>query len=56
MLTLGSIAVRLVEANGASDFVSLISAITMRWQKCRKHNLPEQEQVRTCTHWMLTHN
>lgn len=80
MLTLGSIAVPrrgvlLVEANGASDFISLIAAITMRsecrrfispvqvtmidamrWQKRRKHNLLEQEQVRTCTHWMLTHN
>lgn len=79
MLTLGTIpvprgGVLLVEANGASDFITLIAAITMRgecrrfmsplqvtmidtarWQKRRKHNLLEQEQVRTSTHWMLTH-
>ncbi len=79
MLTLGSIVVPrngvlLVEANGASDFITLIAAITMRgecrrftspiqvamidamrWQKRRKHNMLEQEQVKTATHWMLTH-
>jgi G3E family GTPase len=79
MLTLGTIdvprgGVLLVEANGASDFITLIAAITMRgecrrflsplqvsmidavrWQKRRKHNQLEQEQVKTSTHWMLTH-
>lgn len=79
MLTLGTIdvprdGVLLVEANGASDFITLIAAITMRgecrrfsspiqvamidavrWQKRRTHNLLEQEQVKTATHWMLTH-
>lgn len=79
MLTLGTIdvprgGVLLVEANGASDFITLIAAITMRgecrrftspiqvamvdavrWQKRRKHNKLEQEQVKTATHWMLTH-
>jgi G3E family GTPase len=79
MLTLGTIevprgGVLLVEANGASDFITLISAIAMRgecrrflsplqvsmidavrWQKRRKHNQLEQEQVKTSTHWMLTH-
>lgn len=79
MHTLGTIevprgGVLLVEANGASDFITLIAAITMRgecrrftspiqvsmidavrWQKRRKHNTLEQEQVRTSTHWMLTH-
>jgi G3E family GTPase len=79
MLTLGTIdvprgGVLLVEANGASDFITLIAAIAMRgecrrflsplqvsmidavrWQKRRKHNLLEQEQVKTSTHWMLTH-
>jgi len=79
MLTLGTIdvprgGVLLVEANGASDFITLIAAITMRgecrrftspmqvamidavrWQKRRKHNTLEQEQVKTATHWMLTH-
>ena len=79
MLALGGIhiprgGVLLVEANGASDFITLIAAITMRgecrrfsspvqvamidavrWQKRRKHNLLEQEQVKTATHWMLTH-
>lgn len=79
MLTLGIIpvprgGVLLVEANGASDFITLIAAITMRgecrrftspmqvamidavrWQKRRKHNQLEQEQVKTSTHWMLTH-
>jgi G3E family GTPase len=79
MLTLGTIdlprgGVLLVEANGASDFITLISAITLRgecrrftspiqvamidsvrWQKRRKHNKLEQEQVKTATHWMLTH-
>jgi G3E family GTPase len=79
MSTLGTIdvpegGVLLVEANGASDFITLIAAITMRgecrrftsplqvamidalrWQKRRKHNLLEQEQVKTATHWMLTH-
>jgi G3E family GTPase len=28
---------------------------TVRWQKRRKHNKLEQEQVKTATHWMLTH-
>lgn len=79
MHTLGTIevprgGVLLVEANGASDFITLIAAITMRgecrrftspiqvamidavrWQKRRKHNKLEQEQVKTATHWMLTH-
>ena len=79
MLTLGTIdvprgGVLLVEANGASDFITLIAAITMRgecrrftspiqvtlidivrWQKRRQHNKLEQEQVKTATHWMLTH-
>lgn len=79
MLTLGSIdvprgGVLLVEANGASDFITLITAITLRgecrrftspiqvamidaerWQKRRKHNKLEEEQVNTATHWMLTH-
>lgn len=79
MLTLGTIdvprgGVLLVEANGASDFITLIAAISMRgecrrftspiqvamidavrWQKRRKHNKLEQEQVKTATHWMLTH-
>lgn len=79
MLTLGSLpvpagGVLLVEANGASDFITLIAAITMRgecrrftsplqvslvdarrWQKRRKHNALEREQVQTSTHWMLTH-
>lgn len=66
--------VLLVEANGASDFFSLIAAISLRaecrrftsplqvtmvdaqrWQKRGKHNELEREQVRTSTHWMLTH-
>lgn len=79
MLTLGTIdvprgGVLLVEANGASDFITLIAAISMRgecrrftspiqvtlidtvrWQKRRQHNKLEQEQVKTATHWMLTH-
>jgi G3E family GTPase len=79
MLTLGTIdvprgGVLLVEANGASDFITLIAAIAMRgecrrflsplqvsmidavrWKKRRKHNQLEQEQVKTSTHWMLTH-
>jgi G3E family GTPase len=79
MLTLGTIdvpsgGVLLVEANGASDFITLIAAIGMRgecrrflsplqvsmidavrWKKRRKHNQLEQEQVKTSTHWMLTH-
>jgi G3E family GTPase len=79
MLTLGNIKVPrggalLVEANGASDFITLIAAITMRgecsrftspiqatmidaarWQKRREHDKLEREQVKTSTHWMLTH-
>lgn len=33
--------------------VTLVDAT--RWQKRRKHNALETEQVRTSTHWMLTH-
>jgi G3E family GTPase len=33
--------------------VSMIDAV--RWQKRRQHNQLEQEQVKTSTHWMLTH-
>lgn len=79
MLTLGQIevpegGVLLVEANGASDFISLIAAISLRgecrrflspmqvtmidaarWQQRGVHDELEREQVRTSTHWMLTH-
>lgn len=79
MLTLGSIdvprgGVLLVEANGASDFITLIGEISLhaecrrfsspiqvtmidaaRWQKRGEHNALEQDQVKTATHWMLTH-
>ncbi|MCA1962492.1 MAG: GTP-binding protein [Prosthecobacter sp.] len=79
MLTLGQIevpegGVLLVEANGASDFINLIAAISLRgecrrflspmqvtmidaarWQQRGMHDELEREQVRTSTHWMLTH-
>jgi len=66
--------VLLVEANGASDFYSLIAALSLRgecrrftsplqvtmidaqrWQTRGQHNELEREQVRTSTHWVLTH-
>jgi G3E family GTPase len=66
--------VLLVEANGASDFYSLIAAISLRgecrrfsspmqvtmidaqrWQTRGQHDELEREQVRTSTHWVLTH-
>lgn len=66
--------VLLVEANGASDYISLIAALTARaetqrftsplqitmidasrWQQRHLYNKLESDQIRTSTHWRLSH-